>query len=59
MKIRKGAIAELVIEKMAYGGQGVARLNGLVLFVRGAMPGDRVVAQVIKKKRDYAMARMT
>jgi 23S rRNA (uracil1939-C5)-methyltransferase len=59
MKIRKGAIAELVIEKMAYGGQGVARLNGLVLFVRGAMPGDRVVAQVIKKKRDYAMAKMT
>ena len=59
MKIRKGAIAELVIEKMAYGGQGVARLNGLVLFVRAAIPGDRVVAQVIKKKKDYAMARMT
>jgi 23S rRNA (uracil1939-C5)-methyltransferase len=59
MKIRKGAIVELVIEKMAYGGQGIARLNGLVLFVRAAIPGDRVVAQVIKKKRDYAMARMT
>ncbi len=59
MKIRKGAIFELSIEKMAYGGQGVARLNGLVLFVRTAIPGDRVEAMVIKKKRDYAMARVT
>ena len=59
MKIRKGDVVELVIEKMAYGGQGVARHNGFVLFVRAAMPGDRVVAQVIKKKKDYAMAKMT
>lgn len=59
MKIHKGATVELQIEKMAYGGQGVARLNGLVLFVRAAIPGDRVVAQVFKKKKDYAMAGLT
>jgi len=59
MKIHKGAVVELVIEKMAYGGQGVARHNGLVLFVRAAVPGDRVLAQVIKKKKDYALARLT
>ena len=37
---------------------GEARQNGFVLFVKGAIPGDRVTAQVIKKKRDYAEARM-
>ena len=59
MALRKGDLIELRIDKMAYGGQGVARSNGLVLFVKGAIPGDRVKAQVVKKKRDYAEAKLT
>ena len=38
---------------------GNAHLNGFVLFVKGAIPGDRIEARVIKKKKDYAEARMT
>ncbi len=56
MKLRKGEIVELRIEKMAYGGQGVARHNGFVIFVRGGVPGDKVAAQVIRKKKGYAEA---
>jgi len=59
MALRKGDMVELKIDRVAYGGQGVARLDGLVVFVRGAIPGDRVRAQVIKKKRDYAEAIIT
>ena len=59
MKIRKGHVVELEIEKMAYGGQGIARLDGLVIFVYSSIPGDRVTAQVVKKKRDYAEAKVT
>jgi len=59
MKLRKGDIVELGIDKMAYGGKGIARLDGLVLFVRGAIPGDRVMARVVKKKKDYAEANIT
>ena len=44
---------------MAYGGQGVARLNGLVIFIKGAIPGDRISGLVIRKRKDYAEARMT
>jgi len=58
MKIRKRDILELSIEKMAYGGQGIARLNGFVVFVKGAIPGDRLKAQVFKKKKGYAEARL-
>jgi 23S rRNA (uracil1939-C5)-methyltransferase len=36
---------------------GVARLNGYVVFVRDAVPGDRVRARVTKRKRAYAEAR--
>ncbi len=36
--------AELVIEGLASGGRGVARQDGLVWLVDGAVPGDRVLA---------------
>src|SRR4051794_40078813 len=52
-----GAEVEVTIDALAYGGNGVARLDGYVLFVAGAIPGDRVRAQVIKRKRHYGEAR--
>ncbi len=48
---------ELEIDSLAYGGKGVARRNGYVVFVAGALPGDRVRAAVTKSKRHYAEAR--
>jgi 23S rRNA (uracil1939-C5)-methyltransferase len=56
MKLRKGHTVELTIEKMAYGGRGIGRLDGFVIFVRGTVPGDRVLARIYKKKKDYAEA---
>jgi len=47
---------ELDIESLAYGGNGVARLDGFVVFVRSGLPGDRVRARVTKVKRGYAEA---
>ena len=54
--VRKGEELELFIDSLAYGGNGVARLNGFVVFVRGALPGDRVRARVTKTKRGFAEA---
>src|SRR2546426_5090706 len=51
---RPGAELELTVDSFAYGGAGVARLDGYVVFVRGAFPGDRVRARVTKAKRAYA-----
>ncbi|MGH2914437.1 MAG: class I SAM-dependent RNA methyltransferase, partial [Solirubrobacteraceae bacterium] len=54
---QRGDELELTIETLAFGGAGVARLDGYVVFVSGAMPGDRVRAVVGKRKRAYAEAR--
>src|SRR4051794_33469973 len=54
---RPGTDLELVVDRLAYGGKGVARLDGYVVFVAGGMPGDRVLARVEKSKRAYAEAR--
>ncbi len=53
----RGDELELTVDTLAYGGNGVARLDGYVVFVSGAMPGDRVRAEVGKAKRAYAEAR--
>ena len=64
----RGAELELTVDSLAHGGNGVARLersgdepegrgSGYVVFVAGALPGDRVRAVVGKSKRAYAEAR--
>ena len=53
----RGESLTLEIESLAYGGKGVARRNGYVVFVSGGLPGDTVRAEVTKAKRGYAEAR--
>jgi len=56
---QRGDELELSIDSLAFGGEGIARLgdSGYVVFVVGAIPGDRVRAVVHKRKRNYAHAR--
>jgi 23S rRNA (uracil1939-C5)-methyltransferase len=53
----RGDVLELTIDSLAHGGNGVARSDGYVVFVAGAVPGDRVRAVVGKAKKAYAEAR--
>src|SRR6266536_5219045 len=57
--VAKNEEVELRIDSLAYGGNGVARLNGFVVFVRRGLPGDTVKARVTKVKRGYAEALAT
>jgi len=57
--VRKDEEVELQVDSLAYGGNGVARLNGFVVFVRRGLPGDRVRARVTKVKRNHAEALVT
>jgi 23S rRNA (uracil1939-C5)-methyltransferase len=53
----RGAELDLRIDSLAFGGNGVARSDGYVVFVQGAIPGDRVRAKLFKTKRAYGEAR--
>jgi 23S rRNA (uracil1939-C5)-methyltransferase len=53
----RGELLEVEIDSLAFGGRGVARCDGMVVFVAGALPGDRVRAEVTKAKRRFAEAR--
>ncbi|HEY5943639.1 MAG TPA: 23S rRNA (uracil(1939)-C(5))-methyltransferase RlmD [Solirubrobacterales bacterium] len=55
--MKRGEQLDLEIESLAFGGRGVARTEGFVVFVAGALPGDLVRAEVTKPKKRFAEAR--
>ncbi len=54
--MKRGTEVTLDIEKFADQGKSLARTDGYVVFVPGAVPGDRVRARVVKSKKKYAEA---
>ena len=48
----------LTIEKLVYGGAGLARTEHGVVFVPRTAPGDVVEADLVERKADYAVARV-
>src|SRR4029077_20295904 len=54
--VQRNQELELQIDSLAYGGNGVARHDGFVVFVRRGLPGDVVRARVTKVQRRHAEA---
>ena len=54
---KKGSDVELTIESLAFGGMGVARIHNAVVFVKNAIPGQKVVARITKKRSSFLEAR--
>ncbi len=44
------------IEKMVYGGRGMGRVNGKVVFVPFTAPGEKVQVEVVRERKDYIEA---
>lgn len=49
---------EVTIEKLAIGGAGIARHDGLVIFVPDSAPGDELLVEITLKKKNFAEARI-
>ena len=56
--IKRGVELELDIESLAYGGMGLARKENFVIFVKYAIPGQRVLARIYKKRKGFAEAQV-
>jgi 23S rRNA (uracil1939-C5)-methyltransferase len=57
-KPRRGDCLEVTIDDLAFGGEGVGRLDGYVVFVRGGLPGDRLRVRVTETRARYARAQI-
>jgi 23S rRNA (uracil1939-C5)-methyltransferase len=49
---------ELDVEQLGINGEGVARSEGLTFFVDGALPQERVEAEIYEQRKSFARARM-
>ncbi len=58
MFVQKGQVVTLDIINLAFGGKGIAKINGFTIFVDHAIPGDRVSARIVQKKKNHAQARI-
>jgi 23S rRNA (uracil1939-C5)-methyltransferase len=50
---------KLAIEALDQEGRGVAHADGKAVFVEGALPGERVLVETLKRKPAYEIARAT
>lgn len=55
-KRKRGDVLEVSIDKLAFGAQGVGRCQDLVIFVTGAIPGEKILARLTKRQKNYAEA---
>ena len=58
MGVKRGQVLELTITDIAFGGKGLAKVDGFAIFVDKAVTGDKVMARIVKKKRNFAEARV-
>lgn len=55
MSLKKNDKIELTIESMTSEGSGLGRYDGMAVFVRGTVPGDEIIAHIIKTSKSYAI----
>lgn len=53
----RGTDIELTVDRLTFGGRAIGRMEGLAVFVDGALPGERVRARVLKRKSSFAETR--
>ncbi len=55
-KPRRGDRITITVDDLAFGGEGVGRTGGYVVFVRGGLPGDRLVVRMIETRARFGRA---
>ncbi len=56
LPIKKGSEINLTIDSLSYGGKGISRHDGMVIFTNNVLPGQTIKAKIIKKKKTYLEA---
>lgn len=57
-KYKKNEIIRLTIDDMGNDGEGIGKSDGFTFFVKDAVPGDVILARVLKLKKNYGFARV-
>lgn len=58
MSIKKNDIVEILIDAMTSEGNGIGRLDGMVIFVPASAVGDKLKVKILKVKKNYAFGKI-
>ena len=58
MSLKIGDQISLTIHDLAFGGEGVGRIEEFVVFVPFVITGETVEAQIIEVKKNFARAKL-
>ena len=53
-----GELVQIEVDSLNYSAHAVGRADGLVVFVSGGVPGDRLLVKITQVKKNYAIAEM-
>ena len=56
--VKKGQIIIVNVEKIAFGGEGIVKIDDFAIFVKGVVLGQKVKIVINKKKKNYAKAKL-
>ncbi len=58
MDLKKNDELVIIIDDLGSQGEGIGHVDGYALFVKGALPGERVRVRLMKQKKTYGFARL-
>ena len=58
MEFKKNQLVEVEIDDMGNEGEGIGHADGYALFLKDAVVGDKILARIIKTKKNYGFARV-
>lgn len=56
--LNKGEQYEIEIMDLGNNGEGIGRADGMAVFIPGAIPGDRVMAEITQTKKNFAKGKI-
>jgi len=54
--IKVGQLYDVIVTDLSHDGLGIARIDGFLVFIKDALPNERVVARITNAKKNYAHA---
>ena len=57
LPVKVGDQIDVMVERLGYRGEGVARHQGVAVFVEGVLPGERAAVRIVRVARSHAFAK--
>ncbi len=58
LQFKKNDEIVITIEDLGKDGEGIGHVDGYALFVKGALPGEKVLVHLMKLNKNYGFARL-